>query len=66
MANAEAGAGTHDRYRARAFGLGYTKKLRLGAYGFINNINETRNPGRNGDWSPSDTRNGITTAKGAA
>ena len=64
MANAEAGAGTHDRYRARAFGLGYTKKLRLGAYGFINNINETRNPGRNGDWSPSDTRNGITTAKG--
>lgn len=64
MANAEAGAGTHDRYRGRAFGLGYTKSLRLSAYGFINNLNETRNPGRNGNWEPADTKNGITSSKG--
>ena len=64
MANAEAGGGTHNRYRGRAFGLGYTKSLRLSAYGFINNMNETRNPGRDGNWDPADTQNGITASKG--
>lgn len=64
MANAEAAGGTHHRYRGRAFGLGYTKTLRLGAYGFINNLNETRNPGRNGNWSPADSRKGLTNTKG--
>lgn len=64
MANAEIAGGTHSRYRGRAFGLGYTKSMRLAAYGFINNLNETRNPGRNGDWNPSDSRNGLTNAKG--
>lgn len=64
IANAEAGGGTHNRYRGRAFGLGYTQKLRLGAYGFINNINETRRPERGGNWTPADTRNGITASKG--
>lgn len=64
MANAEAGAGSHSRYRGRAFGLGYTKSMRLSAYALINNLNETRTPGQNGKWSPADTENGLTTSKG--
>ena len=64
MANAEAGGGTHDRYRGRAFGVGFSKTFRLGAFGFANNLNESRNPGRNGDWSPADGMTGLTTTQG--
>lgn len=64
LANAEAGGGTHDRYRARAFGTGYTRSLRLGAYGYINNMNEDRTPGSNGGWPGGDSGSGITAAKG--
>ena len=64
IANAEAGYGTHSRYRGRAFGLGYTKSLRVSAYGIINNLNETREPGRSGEWSPAQTTDGITSTKG--
>ena len=63
MANAEAGGGTHDRYRGRAFGVGFTNKWRVGAFGFMNNLNETRNPGRDGDWSPADSKAGLTASK---
>lgn len=63
IVNAEAGGGTHGRYRGRAFGLGYSKNFRLGAYGFLNNINEIRNPGRQGNWNPERSTNGITATK---
>lgn len=63
MANAEIGAGSHSRYRGRAFGMGYTSRWRLGAFGYMNNLNETRNPGRDGDWNPADNKSGLTTAK---
>ena len=64
IANAEVSGGTHDRYRIRAFGLGYNKNVRVAAYGLMNNLNETRNPGRSGNWQPSNQTNGITTTKG--
>ena len=63
LANAEAGAGTHSRYRGRAFGLGYTKSLRLSAFGMINNINEKRTPGGDGRWNPASDLSGITRTK---
>lgn len=63
IANAEAGAGTHSRYRGRAFGLAYSKDFRLGAFAMLNNINETRRPGSNGDWNPTDGTAGLTTTK---
>lgn len=63
LANAEAAGGTHSRYRGRAFGMGYTKTLRLSAYGQLNNVNETRKPGRSGEWSPADATNGLTSVK---
>lgn len=64
LANAEAGGGTHRRYRGRAFGLGYTDRVRVGTYGFINNLNETRNPDRSGEWTPANSTNGLTSSKG--
>lgn len=64
MANAEAGGGSHSRYRGRAFGAMYNTLFRLGAFGYINNLNESRNPGRNGNWDPAETKSGLTTSKG--
>lgn len=63
IVNAEAGGGTNRRYRGRAFATGYTSSIRFGAYAFANNINETRNPGRSGNWSPASTKNGMTSTK---
>ncbi len=63
IANAEAGAGSNHRYRGRAFATGYSSAVRLGAYAFLNNINETRNPGRSGTWTPTSSRKGITSTK---
>ena len=53
MANAEAGKGTEDRYLGRTFGLRFTPQSRLSFFGNLNNVNESRKPGANGDWSPS-------------
>lgn len=65
IANAEAGGGTHSRYKLRGFGLGYNKNFRLAVYGMLNNVNETRNPGRSGEWSPANSTEGMTiTRKG--
>lgn len=64
LANAEAGGGTHDRYMGRLFGSRFTKALRLSAYGFANNINQTATPGGTGDWSSPDDKSGETTTRG--
>lgn len=55
LANAEAGGGTHSRYRLRGFGMGYTPKGRIAAHAFMNNINESGSPDMSGEWSkPAD------------
>lgn len=64
IANAEAGGGTHERYRARAFGSGYTRSIALSAYGYLNNLNEDRTPGNQGRWNSANNSQGITEAKG--
>ena len=63
LANAEAGGGTKERYMGRAFGLRFTPPSRVSVFGNVNNINDTRKPGRNGDWSPADLTNGLATTK---
>ena len=63
IANAEGAAGTDDRYLGRFFALRFTRQSRLSFYGNINNINETRKPGQNGDWSPSNVAQGQKTHK---
>ena len=63
MANAEAGGGTDDRYMARLFGLYYDDHSRVSLFGNANNINENRQPGSDGDWSPSNRPQGQRTTK---
>ncbi len=65
IANAEVAGGTEDRYLARFFGLSYTKLTRLSAFGNINNVNENRTPGNNGDWTPSNSPQGQKTTRQA-
>lgn len=50
MANVEAGGGTSSRYRARAFGLGYTDKLRISVFGNANNVGDTDKASAAGKW----------------
>ena len=73
LGNAEAGAGLpwqsegnkELRYLARLFGLYYTDHSRFTVYGNLNNINENRTPGAEGEWSPSNMPQGLRTTKQA-
>ena len=65
IANADVAGGTKDRYMARLFGLYYTDHTRLSVYGNLNNVNETRRPGSEGDWRPSNSPQGQKTTRQA-
>ena len=65
LANAEVAGGSpfekdiDERYLARLFGLRYTNNSRLAIYGLTNNVNESRRPGGDGEWSPSNAPEGL-------
>ena len=63
IGNAEGGAGTRDRYLGRFFALRFTQQSRVSLFGNMNNLNETRKPGQNGDWSPGNVRQGQNAHK---
>ena len=63
IANVEAAGGSEDRYLARLFGLYYTDNSRISVFGNLNNKNETRRPGYQGDWSPSNSPQGQKTTR---
>ena len=63
MGNAEAGAGTDDRYMARLFSLYYDDHTRLSIFGNVNNVNEDRRPGSEGEWKPANMPQGLRTTK---
>ena len=63
LANFDLGYGTHDRWMARLFALRYTKNSRIGIFSNMNNINDTRAPGTNGDWNPSQQQDGLVTQR---
>lgn len=63
IANAEAGGGSDSRYLGRLFALRFTPQSRLSVFGNINNINENRKPGQNGDWTPANMPEGQHTLK---
>lgn len=63
IANVEAAGGSEDRYLARLFGLYYTDNSRISVFGNLNNKNETRKPGSQGDWSPSNSPQGQKTTR---
>ena len=50
IANAEIGGGTSERYLGKAFGLYFNDRFRFGAYANLNNLNDNRRAGQNGDW----------------
>ena len=51
--NAEAGIGTNNKWMARLFGLRFTDNSRMVLFGSANNINEVRQPGRDGWYDKS-------------
>ena len=63
IGNAEGGAGTRDHYLGRFFALRFTRQSRVSLFGNMNNLNETRKPGQNGDWSPGNVRQGQNAHK---
>ncbi|MBQ6064354.1 MAG: outer membrane beta-barrel protein [Prevotella sp.] len=59
IANAEAGAGTDNRFLGRLFALRFTPNSRLSFFANANNVSDDRKPGQNGDWSPLRQATGI-------
>lgn len=53
MANAEAGAGTDEKWLARLFGLRFTDNSRIVLFAGANNTNEVRPPGGGGWYAKS-------------
>lgn len=50
---------TGSPYLARLFAMRYTTNSRLSIYGNLNNVNESRRPGGNGEWQPSNAPTGL-------
>lgn len=59
IANADVGYGTSDRYAAKVFGLRFSDCSRLALFGNLNNTNDTRQPGINGEWTQQWTPSGL-------
>lgn len=58
LANAEAGYGTEGRYKGRLFAMGYTEKLRIGAYANLNNVGNQSSAGDSGQWDDDQQESG--------
>lgn len=63
LSNAEVAKGTDNRWLARLFALRFTPQSRISLFANLNNVNESRKPGRNGEWSPADINGGLYTTK---
>lgn len=65
IGNAEAGVGTDNRFLARLFVLRSTPKSSFMAFANVNNLNDSRKPGKDGVWSPLQQAVGVTTLQDA-
>jgi len=63
IVNAEAAGGTDDRYMGRLFGLRYSDNTRFSFFGNMNNVNEYRRPGRDGEWTPANSTDALINFK---
>ncbi len=63
MANATVGAGTEERWMAKLFATQYDDRNRITLFGNLNNVNEDRQPGHNGDWDPTKMEQGLQTTR---
>lgn len=66
LMTAGAGYGTDNRYQGRAFVLGYTDKVRVSAFGNVNNIGNTNGADPDGNWSDWSDGGNTTVQKGGA
>ena len=58
MGNIEGGYSTEDHYLARLFAMRYTPQSRITLIGNVNNVNDSRKPGQNSDWTPNSLPSG--------
>lgn len=63
IGNAEAGYSTEDHYLGRLFALRFTPQSRITLVGNINNVNDTRKPGQNSEWTPNNMPSGTLTTR---
>ena len=64
LANADAGAGTNNRYMGRLFALRHTDHSRIAIIGNVNNLNDEERPGETKTWkAPIGTVNGRKAQK---
>lgn len=63
IANAEAGYSTENHYLGRLFALRFTPQSRVTVVGNINNVNDTRKPGQNSEWTPENMPSGELTTR---
>lgn len=52
IVNAQGGAGTEKRYTGRLFASWFTPTTKLTFIGNVNNLNDSRKPGKNDSWTP--------------
>ena len=61
LGNIEGGYSTEDHYLGRLFAMRYTPQSRITLIGNVNNVNDTRKPGQNSDWTPNSMPSGKLT-----
>lgn len=52
LVNAQAGYGTEDRYIGRLFGMWFNRTTQVMLVSNLNNLNDSREPGKNDSWRP--------------
>ena len=63
MGNAEAGRGSHDRYKARAFGLRFSELEYIMGFTNLNNLSDDRQASIEGEWAPQAAADGQQATK---
>lgn len=63
--NTEAAGGTEEKYLGRLFGLRFSDRSHIAVYGNVNNTNDTRRAGAQGNWTPAYLPQGIQTSQTA-
>lgn len=63
--NTEAAGGTKEKYLGRLFGLRFSDRSHIAVYGNVNNTNDTRRAGAQGNWTPAYLPQGIQTSQTA-
>ncbi|MDE6371209.1 MAG: hypothetical protein K2K92_06945, partial [Duncaniella sp.] len=61
--NSQAGYGTDDRYLGRLFAAWFNPRSRVGLVANFNNLNDTRTPGENDNWTPDQMPSGTRRAQ---